>query len=87
MPDFGAPQPERDATSTLCSVTLVNGRHRWRFTCSPHDRESLISALSRRVGSDESDLSAEDAAIVAQQLRDHIPSRTTGAGGRSTPHS
>lgn len=84
MPNFGKPQPEQDATNALRSVTLVNGRHRWRFICSPHDRESLISAMDRRVGSDESDLSAEDAAIVAHQLRDHIPSRTARPGGRST---
>lgn len=87
MPNLGRPQPGRNATSTLCSVTLVTGRHRWRFTCSLHDRESLISAMGRRVGGNESDLSAEDAAIVAQQLRDHIPSRTAGPGGRSTHHS
>ena len=87
MPNLGKPQPERDATNALRSVTLVNGRHRWRFTCSLHDRESLISAMGRRVGGNESDLSAEDAAIVAQQLRDHLPSRTTGYGGRSTHHS
>ncbi len=87
MPNLGKPQPERGATGALHSVTLVNGRHRWRFTCSPHDRESLISAMSRRVGSTESDLSAEDAAIVALQLRDHNPSRTAGSGGRSTSFS
>jgi hypothetical protein len=87
MPEFGKQQPEPNATGTLCSVTLVNGRQRWRFTCTRGDRESLISALSRRVGRDESDLSAEDAAIVARQLRNHNPSHTAGTGGRSTHHS
>ena len=87
MPNLGKPQPERDATNAVRSVTLVNGPHRWRFTCSPRDRESLISAMGRHVGSHQSDLSAEDAAIVAHQLRDHIPSRTPEPGGRSTNHS
>ncbi|MBN4052666.1 hypothetical protein JYU07_00115 [Roseiflexus sp. AH-315-K22] len=87
MPDFGKQKHESNAAGTLCSVTLVNGRHRWRFTCSSGDRESLISALGRRVGREESDLSAEDAAIVARHLRMHNPSQTTGTGGRSTHHS
>lgn len=77
-----------------CSkVTLVRGRHRWRFECATGDLRVLDLALANLAARCEVPLDHVDAAIVRQQmdrslaagLYQHTPPNAMGAPGAARP--
>jgi hypothetical protein len=49
-------------------VTLVHGRHQWRFLCAPGDEHVLVAAAARAALEGTCGLDLADAAILARRL-------------------
>jgi hypothetical protein len=60
--------PEQDSPETTRVVTLVHGRHRWRFSCAPGDEHTLVAAAARVAMRGNTSLDLADAAILARRL-------------------
>lgn len=58
------PQPQNPHES----VTLVKGRHRWRFVCVEEDRGQLAEALAAMADRPDLPFDRFDAALVARQF-------------------
>ncbi len=52
----------------LRRVTLVRGRHRWVFECSPGREGRLLGAIAELIARRDCPLDHFDGAVVAQQL-------------------
>jgi len=50
------------------TVTLVHGRHCWRFRCRPGEERALVAAAARVALREGSGLDVADAAILARRL-------------------
>lgn len=57
-----------DAQGALRVVTLVHGRHRWRFSCHRGEERSLVTAVARAALKGQGGLDLADAAILARRL-------------------
>lgn len=62
-PEHSSPTPDDTRV-----VTLVHGRHKWRFTCAPGDERSLVAAVARVAMRGDCGLDLADAAILARRL-------------------
>ena len=56
------------APEALRVVTLMHGRHRWRFSCQPGEERSLVAAVARAALRGQGGLDLADAAILARRL-------------------
>ncbi|QKK08233.1 MAG: hypothetical protein HND58_08625 [Planctomycetota bacterium] len=57
-----------DAQDALRVVTLVHGRHRWRFSCHRGEERSLVTAVAKAALKGQGGLDLADAAILARRL-------------------
>lgn len=65
--------PRTDSVNTdggepLRVVTLVHGRHRWRFSCASGEERSLVAAAAAAAMRGAQGLDLADAAILARRL-------------------
>jgi len=61
-------QPESPKPDAPRVVTLVHGRHRWRFQCDAGDERALVAAAARAALAGAGGLDLADAAILARRL-------------------
>lgn len=66
-----------ERTEPLRVVTLVHGRHRWRFTCASGEERTLVAAAASAAMRGAGGLDLADAAILARRL-DAWPSNPSG---------
>lgn len=67
-PRHDNPHDKHDDPGVLRVVTLVHGRHRWRFSCHGGEERSLVAAVARAAMKGEGGLDLADAAILARRL-------------------
>ncbi|MBK7405753.1 MAG: hypothetical protein IPJ41_14325 [Phycisphaerales bacterium] len=59
---------ERQSNPDLRIVTLVHGKHQWRFGCAPGEERLLVTAAARIAMEGRDGLDLADAAILARRL-------------------
>jgi len=57
-----------EAPDTIRVVTLMHGRHRWRFSCHHGEERSLVAAVAKAALRGQGGLDLADAAILARRL-------------------
>lgn len=70
--DQSRPQPKRPTRARGCELTLVKGRHTWRFCCEHAEEPSLLSVIADIASSSQAGLDQFDLAVLASQLQDHF---------------
>ena len=70
--DQSRPQPTRPARARGCELTLVKGRHTWRFCCEHAEEPMLLSVIADIASSSHAGLDQFDLAVLASQLQDHF---------------
>ncbi len=66
-PEHDSPHARNDEVAVRV-VTLVHGKHRWRFACAPGDERTLVAAAARLAMRGDTTLDLADAAILARRL-------------------
>jgi hypothetical protein len=69
--------PSRVESEAPGRVTLVRGRHTWRFEFGAGDRPALLEALDRLASRSECPFDAFDAALVGHEAL-HGPAQSGG---------
>ncbi|MDQ7014047.1 MAG: hypothetical protein Q9O74_09155 [Planctomycetota bacterium] len=68
-PEHDTPNEHKPgAPEALRVVTLMHGRHRWRFSCHHGEERSLVAAVARAALRGQGGLDLADAAILARRL-------------------
>lgn len=67
-PEHDNPHDPRTDAVRVRVVTLVHGRHRWRFACTPGEERALVAAAARVAMRGNTGLDLADAAILARRL-------------------
>jgi hypothetical protein len=70
--DQSRSQPPRNPRARGCELTLVKGRHTWRFCCEHAEEPSLLSVIAEIATSAHAGLDQFDLAVLASQLQDHF---------------
>lgn len=74
VPQSGKPDPSRPTRGPGCELTLVKGRHTWRFCCDHAEEPSLLSVIADIATDANAGLDQFDLAVLASQLQDHFAS-------------
>ncbi len=70
--DQSRPQTPGAPRARGCELTLVKGRHTWRFCCEHAEEPSLLSVIAEIATSAHAGLDQFDLAVLASQLQDHF---------------
>lgn len=55
-----------------CELTLVKGRHTWRFCCDSAEEPLLLSVIAELASRGQAGLDQFDLAVLATQLQEHF---------------
>lgn len=70
--EHSTPKESRPARAQGCELTLVKGRHTWRFRCEHAEEPSLLSVISEVASTPGVGLDQFDLAVIASQLQRHF---------------
>lgn len=71
-PESSSPQQSGRPRAHGCELTLLKGRHTWRFCCDHAEEPTLLSVIAELATGANAGLDQFDLAVLASQLQDHF---------------